>query len=117
MNSTVLVVVAIVVVVFLLFGVLNWLSARTYKPTISDVIGILEACRDGRLSLGEFDEFSCVLIAYDPRLDAVREKFNQIVDDRENIDGDFSEEDATALNDLGKNKMGKLIEELRQLEA
>ena len=59
----------------------------------------------------------CVRIAYDPRLDTVREKFNQIVDDRENIDGNFSEEDATALNDIGKRKIGKLIEELRQLEA
>lgn len=59
----------------------------------------------------------CVQIAYDPRLDTIREKFNQIVDDRENIDGNFSEEDATALNDIGKSKIGKLIEELRQLEA
>ena len=59
----------------------------------------------------------CVRIAYDPSLDTVREKFNQIVDDRENIDGNFSEEDATALNDIGKSKIGKLIEELRQLEA
>jgi len=59
----------------------------------------------------------CVRIAYDPRLDTVREKFNQIVDDRENIDGKFSEEDATVLNDIGKSKIGKLIEELRQLEA
>ncbi len=59
----------------------------------------------------------CVRIAYDPRLDTVREKFYQIVDDRENIDGNFSEEDATALNDMGKNKIGKLIEELRHLEA
>ncbi len=55
----------------------------------------------------------CVRIAYDPRLDTVREKFNQIVDDRENIDGNFSEEDATALNNIGKSKIGKLIEELR----
>ncbi len=59
----------------------------------------------------------CVRIAYDPRLDTVREKFNQIVDDRKNIDGNFSEEDATALNNIGKSKIGKLIEELRQLEA
>lgn len=59
----------------------------------------------------------CVRIAYDPRLDTIREKFNQIVDDRENIDDNFSEEDATALNDIGKSKIGKLIEELRQLEA
>lgn len=59
----------------------------------------------------------CVRIAYDPRLDTIREKFNQIVDDRENINGNFSEEDATALNDIGKSKIGKLIEELRQLEA
>lgn len=117
MNSTVLIIIAIVVVVFLIFGVLQWLSDRTYKPTISEVVGILETCRDGRLSLGEFDEFSCVRIAYDPRLDTIREKFNQIVDDKENIDGNFSREDATALNDIGKGKIGQLIEELQQLQA
>ena len=59
----------------------------------------------------------CVRIDYHPRLDTIREKFNQSVDDRENIDGNFSEEDATALNDIGKSKIGKLTEELRQLES
>ena len=59
----------------------------------------------------------CVRIAYHPRLDTIREKFNQIVDDRENIDGNFSEEAATALNDIGTSKIGKLTEELRQLES
>ncbi len=59
----------------------------------------------------------CVRIACDPELDTIREKFNQIVDDRKNIGGNFSEEDATALNDVGKSKIGKLIEELQQLEA
>jgi hypothetical protein len=47
----------------------------------------------------------------------VREKFNQIVGDSGNIDGEYSDEDATALNDAGKRKIGELIDELRQLEA
>ncbi len=103
--------------IFLVFGVLQFWSDKTYKPTISEVIRILETCRDGQLSLSAFDEFSCVRIAYDSRLDTAREKFNQIVDNPENIEGTFSKEDATALNDLGKSKIDSLIEELMALDA
>ena len=114
---TTYIIIAIVVGIVSFFAVLNWLSDRTYKPTIPEIVSILEASQNGRLSLAEFDEFSCVRIAYDSRLDSVREKFNQIVDDPVNIDGDFSERNATALNDVGKSKIGELIDELRQLEA
>ena len=112
-----LIVIAVVVVVFLFFGVLQLVSNRTYKPTISEIIHILEAYRDRRWPLEEFDEFSCVRIAYDPRLDAVREKFNQIFDEQENVDGILSAEDAASLIDVGNKKIAKLIEELRQLQA
>ena len=115
--TALIIIIAIVAAILLFFAFLQWLSDRTYKPTTSEIASILEACKDGRMSLGEFDEFSCVRIAYDSRLDAVREKFNQIVDDPKNIEGDFSEEDATALNDIGKNKIEELIEELRQFEG
>jgi hypothetical protein len=114
---TAIIIIAVVAAIFLIFVVLQWTSDRTYKPTIAEIIGILDACQNGRLSLSEFDEFSCVRIAYDSRLDTVREKFNQIVGDSGNIDGEFSDEDATALNDAGKRKIGELIDELRQLEA
>ena len=69
------------------------------------------------MSRGQYDEFSCVRIVYDPRLDAIREKFNDITDDPQNIEGGFSEADQTALNALGKNKIERLIDELRRLDA
>ena len=95
----------------------NRISDRTYKPTISEMIQHLEDCKAGRMSRGQFDEFSCVHIAYDPRLDTIREKFNDITDDPQNIEGGFSETDQTALNALGKNKIERLIDELRRLDA
>jgi hypothetical protein len=115
--NTLLIILAVVAGIYLLFMILQWASDRTYKPTISDVIAILEDCKEGRMSRGQFDEFSCVRIAYDSRLDAIREKFNSVVEDPQNIDGDFSNEDATALNDAGRSKIVGLIDELHQLEA
>ena len=70
------------------------------------------------MSRGQYDEFSSVRIAYDPRLDAIREKFNEVTDDPQYYIADkLSENDATALNDAGKNEIEKLIGELRQMKA
>ena len=114
---TATIILAIVAAVVLIFVVLQWFSDRTYKPTAAEVIGILDACRNDKLSLAQFDEFSCVRIAYDSRLDAIREKFNQIVDDPDNIDGEPSSENSTALNDVGKSKISKLIDEVRLIDT
>jgi signal transduction histidine kinase len=116
--TIILAVVLVLVAAFIaLILVANRISDRTYKPTVSEMIRQLEDCKAGRMDSFQYDEFSCVRIAYDPRLDAIRQKFNDITDDPQNIEGNFSETDETALNDAGKNKIEELIDELRQLDA
>ena len=118
MITIILIILAIVVIIFLHFAILQWASNRTYKPTISDVISILEDCKSGQMSRDQYDEFSCGRIAYDPRLDAIREKFNEVTDDPQHYVADnLSENDAAALNDAGKNEIEKLIGELREIKA
>ena len=69
------------------------------------------------MSRGQYDEFSCVRIVYDPRLDAIREKFNEVTDNPQYYIADnLSENDATALNDAGKREIEKLIGELRHMK-
>ena len=114
MASAVLIVI-LAMVMLILWG--NWLDRRDYRPTISDVIQHLEDCRSGQMDRWQYDEFSSCRITYDPRLDAIRERFNDITDDSRNIDGAFSQTDATALNDRGKDKISELIRELRDMPA
>ena len=114
--TTLLIILAVVAVIFVFFAILQWASNRTYKPTISEVISILEDCKSGQMSRGQYDEFSCVRIAYDSRLDEIREKFNEVTDNPQYyIANDLSENDATALNDAGKREIEKLIAELRHM--
>ena len=119
---TVLTIIAIVAVVLVAAAVLlilagNRLHDRDYRPTIPDVIQHLEDCRAGKMDLWQYDEFSCCRIAYDPRLDAIRKRFNEITDDPRNTAGNFSETDQAALNDVGKSKIEELIRELHQMRA
>ena len=67
-----LTVIGILGLIFAFFWFLQWLSDRTYKPSRDQVKRIFQASIEGKLSLGAFDEFSCVRIAYDPRLDRLR---------------------------------------------
>ena len=99
------------------FRFLQWLSDRTYKPTPQDVARILEANLEGRLDLAAFDEFSCVRIAYDPRLDRIRERFNEIVEDPNYITGEATSQNAAPLSEAGKAKLRELIDELNEFSA
>jgi len=113
--NTALIIVAILISIILLFAVLQWFSNRTYKPTKDEIRKIIQASIDGRLSLGEFDELSCVYIAYDKGLENIREKYNQIVNNPEYIDGEMTDDNMTPLNAAGKNKLSELINELSQV--
>lgn len=113
--KVVLAVVGIVGLIFGFFWFLQWLSDRNYKPSCDNVKRIIQESIDGRLSLTAFDEFSCVRIAYDTRLDLIREKYNKIVNDPAHMGGELTEWNATPLNDAGKNKLRELIHELEQM--
>jgi hypothetical protein len=67
--------------VFVMFRGLQWNSDRTYRPSVDDVRNAVQASLEGRLGIMAFDEFSCVRIVYDPRLDRLRERYNSIVND------------------------------------
>lgn len=69
------------------------------------------------MNLAAFDEFSCVRIAYDKRLDNIRGQYNHIVGNRDYIEGEFTEDNSTPLNDQGKDELRKLIRELEAIQG
>ena len=111
-GSTLLTIAAAVLV---LFAGLNFLSRRSYRPSADDVVEILESSVEGRLALGTFDEFYCVPIAYDARLDRVRQAFCSIVDDTSNALDGISHENSTPLTEQSKAKIRQLIQEVRKI--
>ena len=64
-----------------------------------------------------FDEFSCVRIAYDARLDRLRERYNAIVNDPTCMVGEITESNATPLNEQGRARIRELINELDALQT
>jgi hypothetical protein len=102
---------------FGLFAFLQWLSDRTYRPSRDEVRRILEASLEGRLDYKALDEFSCVRIAYDTRLDHLRQRYNAILDDPANVAGELTESNATPLNERGRARVRELIIELERLPA
>lgn len=110
--------IAFVFVVICIFGYAQWRSNRTYRPSKKDVSMILRSSIEGRLSLEAFDEFICVSIAYDKRLDAIRERYNVIINDEANMDShiEITELNATPLNHGGKEKVRALLDELEKLK-
>jgi len=111
------VIAGVIAAVFVLFRVLQWHSDRTYRPSGDDVRQILQASLEGRLGLKAFDEFSCVRIAYDRRLDRLRERYNAIVDDPTYMLGEIIESNATPLNEHGRARIRELINELDALQT
>lgn len=104
-------------VVIVLFAVLQRLSDKTYRPSASQVRDIILASIEGRLDLGSFDEFSCVRIAYDRRLDQIRRRYNAIVEDSAYSEGEITKTNATPLNAEGKSKLQELLRELEHIAA
>ena len=113
-----IIVVIGVVLIFAFFWVLQFFSDRTYKPTKKEIAEIIQKSIDGRLDLGKFDEFSCVRIAYNSKLDAIREKYNDIVSNKEYFSvNEITGEDAAALNDKGRIELRKLMDELNEIST
>jgi hypothetical protein len=67
---------------------------------------------EGRLDLGAFDRFSCVRIAYDAKMDRIRVRFNEIVDNAAHTEGEITEQNATPLNEVGRARLRELLNEL-----
>jgi hypothetical protein len=93
------------------------LSDRTYRPSPNDIRQILQASLEGRLDWKALDEFSCVRIAYDRRLDQLREGYNAILDDPASFRGEATETNATPLSEQGLARVRELISELDALQT
>jgi len=92
-----------------IFWLLQWRRDRTYKPTKEKIRRIILSSIDDTIEQDAFDEFSCARIAYNQELDAIREKYNQIVNNPEYIDRVISPERVVPLNEIGKLRLRKLI--------
>lgn len=106
-----------VVAFFGFFRVLQYFSDKTCRPSPLKVKEILVAAIEGRLRPAAFDEFSCVTIAYDKRPDAIRARFNEIVEDKKYIEGGFTNGNTTPLDTAGKERLYGLVCELELLAA
>ena len=103
--------------VFVFFLFLQWLSDRTYRPSRTDIRQILEASLEGRLDVQALDEFSCVRIAYDARLDRLRQRYNTNLEDPACWLGEITKENATPLSEQGRARVRELIHELDPLPS
>jgi len=99
-------------VVVTIFWLLQWRSDKAYKPTKEDIRRILQSNIDDTIDQGTFDKFSRVRIAYNRELEAIREKYNRIVNNPEHIDRVISPDLVVPLNEMGKSKLRELINEL-----
>jgi len=100
-----------------LFWILQRLSDRTYRPSPAEIREILRASLEGRLNWKALDEFSCVRIAYDRRLDQLRERYNAILDDPASLLGQATESNATPLSEQGLARVRELINDVDSLQT
>jgi len=103
--------------IWILFWILQRNSDRTYRPSPDELRQILQASLEGRLDYKALDEFSCVRIAYDQRLDRLRERYNAILDDPASFLGEAAKSNATPFSEQGAGRVRELISELDDLQA
>ena len=68
------VVVGVIAVLAALFAFLNLRTARTYRPTVDQIVSILDAVLARRVTYRAWDEFICVPIRHNADLELVRLK-------------------------------------------
>lgn len=95
-----------------IFWLLQWRSGKIYKPKKEEIRKILQLTIDGAIEQETFDQFSHAHILYNCELDAIRKKYNQIVNDPECVDRVVSPDLVVPLNETGKSKLRELVDEL-----
>jgi hypothetical protein len=108
-------VVAFVGVISVVFWFLQQLSNEAYRPTAGEMAGKLRCLTAGELTWAALDELSCVRIAYDGRLDQIRERFNVVLDDLSSYDNSSEKSPTVKLSDTGRARISELINELEAL--
>ena len=64
--------VGVIAVVAVLFRFLKFHTTRTYRPSIHQIVSILDAVLAGRVTYQAWDEFICVPIRHNADLERVR---------------------------------------------
>ena len=94
--------------------ILQKLSDKTYKPTKSEIIEGLEKIIDGSIEYSHLDELCSVRIAYDPKLESIRIKLNDILDNPKALNHPHSKIKGVDLSEEGKVMVQNLIDEIRK---
>ena len=98
-----------------LFFLLQHFSDKTYKPSVDDIRRDIQAIIDETIDSAHFDEFSCVRIAYDPRLEAIRHRYNEIVGSEKFRPETNELRGVSPINEAGKIELRKLLSELNDV--
>jgi hypothetical protein len=106
--------VAVVGLIVGLFHLLQHFSDKTYKPSLDDIRRNIQATIDETIDVARFDEFSCVRIAYDVRLEAIRHRYNEIVNSESYLPATNERRAVSPLNEAGKIELRKLLSELNK---
>jgi hypothetical protein len=72
LSTVLFVVVGVIAVLAALFALLNLRTSRTYRPTVDQIVSILDAVLARRVTYREWDEFICVPIRHNADLERVR---------------------------------------------
>ena len=108
-------VVVLVGSVFAGFWLLHRISDRTYRPTPQKMAEALRKLTEDDLSWSGLDELSCVRIAYDRRLDQIRERLNSALDQPGSFEQSSGESSNVRLTEAARARVGELIRELETL--
>jgi hypothetical protein len=95
-----------------LFLCLQYFSDKTYKPTVDDIRRIIVATVQQSIDLQTFDTFSCVRIAYDSKLEAIRHRYNAIMSSRAYSAPFVPGGCVVPINEAGKERLTALLSEL-----
>jgi hypothetical protein len=107
-----LVLIVVVIAIATLFFLLQHYSDKTYRPTVDDIRRTIQATIDETIDLARFDEFSCVRIAYNARLEAIRHRYNEILGSEKYLVGDARGPTVAPINEAGKEKLRELLSAL-----
>lgn len=102
-------------VVVAFFRILNWHTAKTYKPTKAEVLEVLDAVLAGRVTYLQWDTFICVPIRHDPELESIRAQCSALDQDKSLFAGMGKKWQGDAgFNELGLRRIRQIRDSLSE---
>ena len=109
-----LIVVSILFGLVLQFAFLNWLTARTYKPSRQEVTDVLRRVQDGTMSWYEWDEFVCVPMRHDALLEEIRQACATMETAEYKCRENLEDAEKWIYNQKGLQEVRRVLERLEQ---